>query len=73
MLTLPDRIAWGTRPNWPKDSVASASLFGDINQPGLYYPASTARSSNGRYPGYMSAPHAHVTDRLCVVVSGTWG
>ena len=22
--------------------------------------------------GYMSAPHSYATDRLCVVVSGTW-
>ena len=24
------------------------------------------------YPGYMSAPHTYVTDRLCFVLSGTW-
>jgi hypothetical protein len=24
------------------------------------------------YPGYMSAPHMYVTDRLCFVLSGTW-
>ncbi len=24
------------------------------------------------WPGYMSAPHTYTTDRLCVVVSGTW-
>ena len=24
------------------------------------------------WPGYMSAPHTYVTDRLCVVLSGTW-
>jgi hypothetical protein len=24
------------------------------------------------YPGYMSAPHTYVTDRLCFVISGTW-
>jgi hypothetical protein len=24
------------------------------------------------YPGWMSAPHIYVTDRLCVVVSGVW-
>ncbi len=66
MLTLPDRIPWETRSSWPKDSVASANLFGDINQTGLYY------TLIKWYPGYMSAPHAYVTDRLCVVVSGTW-
>jgi hypothetical protein len=24
------------------------------------------------YPGYMSAPHSYATDRLCLVLSGTW-
>jgi hypothetical protein len=24
------------------------------------------------YPGYMSAPHSYVTDRLSLVLSGTW-
>jgi hypothetical protein len=24
------------------------------------------------HPGYMSAPHWYETDRLCVVLSGTW-
>jgi hypothetical protein len=24
------------------------------------------------WPGYMSAPHTYVTDRLCVVISGIW-
>jgi hypothetical protein len=24
------------------------------------------------HPGYMSAPHWYETDRLCVVMSGTW-
>ena len=24
------------------------------------------------YPGWMSAPHFYETDRLCVLVSGTW-
>ncbi len=66
IVTMPDHIAWETRPSWPKDSVASAKLFGDINEPGLYY------TLIRWYPGYMSAPHSYVTDRLCVVVSGTW-
>ena len=66
MLTLPDQIGWKTRPNWPKDSVAQANLFGDLNEAGLYYLLVKW------YPGYMSAPHHYVSDRLCVVVSGTW-
>ena len=24
------------------------------------------------YPGYMSAPHSYATDRLSLVLSGTW-
>jgi hypothetical protein len=66
MITPNDQIAWQTRPNWPKDSVAQANLFGDLNQPGLYYILVKW------YPGFMSAPHHYATDRLCVVVSGTW-
>jgi hypothetical protein len=66
MITPHDHIDWQTRPNWPKDSVAQANLFGDLNQTGLYYLLVKW------YPGYMSAPHFYATDRLCVVVSGTW-
>ncbi|MEA2755256.1 MAG: hypothetical protein QOJ54_1545 [Aliidongia sp.] len=66
MITPQDKIEWKTRPGWPKDSVAQANLFGDLNQTGLYYLLVKW------YPGYMSAPHYYATDRLCVVVSGTW-
>jgi hypothetical protein len=66
MITPVDQIPWQTRPNWPKDSVAQANLSGDLNQPGFYYLLVKW------YPGYMSAPHFYATDRLCVVVSGTW-
>jgi hypothetical protein len=66
MVTPQDKIEWKTRPGWPKDSVAQANLFGDLNQTGLYYLLVKW------YPGYMSAPHFYATDRLCVVVSGTW-
>lgn len=66
MFTLPADIAWKTRAGWPKDSVASADLFGSITEAGLYF------TLIRWYPGYMSAPHSYVTDRLCVVLSGTW-
>jgi hypothetical protein len=66
MFTLPDQIPWTTRPTWPANSVASADLLSNVNQPGLYF------TLIRWYPGYMSAPHKYVTDRLCVVVSGTW-
>jgi hypothetical protein len=66
MITPVDKIPWQTRPNWPENSVAQANLFGDLNKEGLYYLLVKW------YPGYMSAPHFYATDRLCVVVSGTW-
>ncbi len=66
MVTLPANIPWDARPGFPPNSVASAPLFGGLKQPGLYYELIKW------YPGYMSAPHTYVTDRLCVVVSGTW-
>ncbi len=66
ILTLPPDIPWKTRPDYPKNSVTSAPLFGSRTGNGLYYELIKW------YPGYMSAPHAYVTDRLCVVVSGTW-
>ena len=44
----------------------SAAVFGAIDKPGPY--AILVRW----HPGYMSAPHTYVTDRLCFVISGTW-
>ena len=41
-------------------------LSGDPNHAGLYY------TLVRWWPGFMSAPHHYSTDRLCVVVSGTW-
>jgi hypothetical protein len=66
MITLPEQIPWATQPDWPANSNAQALLFGGLDQPGLYY------ALLKWYPGYMSGPHTYVTDRLCVVVSGTW-
>jgi hypothetical protein len=66
ILTLPSHIPWELRRDYPVNSVTSAPLFGSRTGSGLYYELIKW------YPGYMSAPHAYVTDRLCVVVSGTW-
>jgi hypothetical protein len=66
IITPPANIPWKARKNFPKNSVASADLFGDLNGEGIYYELIKW------YPGYMSAPHTYVTDRLCVVLSGTW-
>jgi hypothetical protein len=41
-------------------------LYGDLNKPGLYL---VVMKWN---PGWFSAPHMYATDRVCVVVSGTW-
>jgi hypothetical protein len=66
ILTLPVNIPWKLRPDYPKDSVTSAPLFGSRSGSGIYFELIKW------FPGYMSAPHTYVTDRLCVVVSGTW-
>ena len=46
--------------------VSSANLYSETSKPGIYYILIRW------YPGFMSAPHWYETDRLCVVVSGTW-
>ena len=55
--------AWG---NLPPDSGQMATLYGDLNKPGLYLVMMRWN------PGWFSAPHSYATDRICVVVSGTW-
>jgi hypothetical protein len=66
MITLPADIPWKARQSFPRKSVESADLFGDPNATGIYFELIRW------YPGYMSAPHVYDTDRLCVVLSGTW-
>jgi len=55
--------AWG---NLPRQSGEMATLYGDLNRPGPYLVMMRWN------PGWFSAPHAYATDRICVVVSGTW-
>ena len=57
---------WAPLPGYPGRSVDMCPLAGSTNAPGLYY------TLVRWWPGYMSAPHTYTTDRLCVVVSGTW-
>ena len=59
-------IPWKPLYNFPPGMAESATMFGDIHAPGQYFVLIRWR------PGYMSAPHWYETDRLCVVVSGTW-
>ncbi len=48
----------------PARSVEEAVLAGSEHQDGAYLVLMKW------YPGWMSAPHSYVTDRLCVVLSG---
>lgn len=54
---------WG---NLPPHSGELATLYGDLNKPGPYL---VMMKWN---PGWFSAPHTYATDRICVVVFGTW-
>jgi hypothetical protein len=55
--------AWG---NLPSSSGEMATLYGDLNKPGPYLVMMRWN------PGWFSAPHTYATDRICVVVFGTW-
>jgi hypothetical protein len=66
-VTLPDQFHW--QPGWPgapAQSVETVPVFGATDKPGPYVVLIKW------HPGYMSAPHTYVTDRLCFVISGTW-
>jgi hypothetical protein len=66
IIRKPDQLEWKSNPSYPPKSVEMCPLTGDTSQPGLYY------TLVRWWPGYMSAPHTYVTDRFCIVVSGTW-
>ncbi len=66
MITLPDDIRWHVPDGAPPDSVAEAVLAGSEKTEGTYLVLMKW------YPGWMSAPHTYVTDRLCSVISGVW-
>jgi hypothetical protein len=66
-VTLPDAIEWsGWIKGFPPDSGEMAPLYGGLDKPGPYLVLMKW------YPGYMSAPHTYATDRLSLVLSGTW-
>jgi hypothetical protein len=66
-ITLPDQMQWKPwTAGGPMGAMESAAVFGAIDKPGPY--AILVRW----HPGFMSAPHTYVTDRLCFVISGTW-
>lgn len=59
-------IPWKPLYNFPPGTAEAAAMFGAIGSPGQYFVLIRW------HPGYMSAPHWYETDRLCVVMSGTW-
>ncbi|MGD0117913.1 MAG: cupin domain-containing protein [Candidatus Binatus sp.] len=65
-VTLPDAIKWTSWSGAPPHSSEMAILYGGLDKPGPYLVLMKW------YPGYMSAPHSYVTDRLSLVLSGTW-
>jgi hypothetical protein len=66
-VTLPDQIKWsGWIGGFPPHSGEMATLYGGLDKPGPYLVLMKW------YPGYMSAPHTYATERLSLVLSGTW-
>jgi hypothetical protein len=65
-ITLPDAVNWAPWSAGPPHSAEVATLYGGLDQPGPYLVLMKW------YPGYMSAPHSYATDRLSLVLSGTW-
>src|SRR4029077_9118503 len=66
MITPPDQIPWQELYNFPKGAAETAPMVGKVSEPGQYFVLIRW------HPGFMSAPHWYESDRLCVVLSGTW-
>src|SRR3984957_14701001 len=66
IVTRPDEIPWNPIYNFQPGVAESANMFTDIHAPGQYFVLIRW------HPGHMSTPHWYETDRLCVVLSGTW-
>jgi|SRR5271166_1144152 len=66
-FTLPyDRMSFESWGGLPPHSGEMAMLYGDFNKPGPYLVMIKWN------PGWFSAPHTYATDRIQVVVFGTW-
>jgi hypothetical protein len=65
-ITMPDQIEWAPWSGGPSHSGEVATLYGGLDRSGPYVVLMKW------YPGYMSAPHSYATDRLSLVLSGTW-
>ena len=62
----PGEIAFTQLYNFPAGSAEQAKVHGNPEEPGQYF------ALIRWHPGFMSAPHHYETDRLCIVLSGTW-
>jgi hypothetical protein len=65
-IRLPAEIQWSSPAGAPKRSFESAMLWGALDAVGPYM------TLVRWWPGWMSAPHTYLTDRLCIVLSGVW-
>jgi hypothetical protein len=66
VVTQADAIRFVPWSGAPAHSGEVATLYGGLDKPGPYVVLMKW------YPGYMSAPHSYATDRLSLVLSGTW-
>jgi len=66
IVVPPGQIPWQPLYNFPQGAAEQAPMFGAIGETGQYFVLIRWHS------GFMSAPHWYETDRLCVVLSGTW-
>jgi hypothetical protein len=66
IIVPPKDLVFKTSLNAPPKSIEVADIYSKQSEPGLYM------NLTKWYPGWMSAPHFYETDRVCVVVSGTW-
>ena len=65
-ITLPDAMKFVTWTGAPPHAGEMCTLYGGLDKPGPYLVLMKW------HPGYMSAPHSYATDRLSLVLSGTW-
>jgi hypothetical protein len=65
-VVQPNDIKFKPWQGLPAGSGEMAMMYGDLNKPGPYL---VLMKWN---PSWFSAPHSYRTDRICVVVSGTW-
>jgi hypothetical protein len=68
-----DAIPWQQLYNFPEGTAEQAPMFSKVSEPGQYFVLIRWHPGYMSAPHYyMSAPHYYETDRLCVVLSGTW-